>query len=84
MAQSFYLKIGMKIVLTHLGLLRELNEVRCIKNLTQCFAYSKCTVNESQSLSTGSDFVPPRGHVAVSGDAVGCYNWEGVLLASNG
>lgn len=67
----------MKIVPAHIGLLREYNEVRYVKNLTECFAHSICTVNKSQSLSTGCDFVPPRGLVAMPRDTVGCYNWEG-------
>lgn len=53
---------------SHTVLLRELNEVRYVKNLTQCFAHSMCAINKSQSLSIEGDPVPPGEHVAISGD----------------
>lgn len=74
LAQLFYLKIGIKIVPTHTGLLKELNEVRCIKKLTQCFAHCICAINKSQPLSTGSDCVRRRGHVAIAEDIFGCHD----------
>ena len=69
-------KIDINIVPTHSGLLKELNEVRYIQNLSQCFAHSIWAINKSQSLSSESDSVPPRGQVVVAGDIFGCCNWE--------
>jgi len=30
----------------------------------------------------GEVILPPRGHVAMSGDVIGCHDWEQVLLAA--
>lgn len=39
-------KISIKIVPNHIGLLRELNEVRYIKNSNQCFAHRTYAINK--------------------------------------
>jgi len=65
-------------------LLRELNEVRYVKNLTHCFAHSIRAINQNQSLSIGGNPLPPGEHVAISGDIFGSHNWEKLLLAASG
>ena len=61
-----------------------LKEVRCVKNLTQCFAHRIHTLNKSQSLLPESDYVPcptSGGYVPMTGDILDATTGGGMLLA---